>query len=356
MRVLFVYKLLTIGGVETVLRTRLEGLAAHGIDSRAWFLQEGPGRRMFRGVEHPIDVGDLRSFRKWIAAQPPDLLASMDTPEILPALRRLRKRPKVVLEVHTPYRENQQYLRTLDPGDVDLFCVPSQHQRRTVESLVGEGRDIRVVPNALARGCVREIDGAAPRLSGPIVCWVGRMDELKNWRGFIEIAGLLRQGGVSAEYWLIGSPVDPSLDKELFQLAVEREMVDQLRWFRGVMPEHVPSFLDVVRESGGVVVSTSLGESFGMTVAEAMARACAVVVPHLGPFSEYVRSGENGLLYTSTSSVEAAGLIRDLLARDELRRRLGSQARIDILERHHPDVALPALAEQLRQIASSSPS
>jgi len=93
-----------------------------------------------------------------------------------------------------------------------------------------------------------------------------------------------------------------------------------------------------------------------MTVAEAMARACAVVVPHLGPFPELVRSGENGLLYASTSSAEAAGLIRELLARDELRRRLGGQARIDILEVYHPDAALPALAEQFRRITASSPS
>jgi hypothetical protein len=36
-KVLFVYKYLTLGGVEAVLRARLDGLSAAGIEAHAWF-------------------------------------------------------------------------------------------------------------------------------------------------------------------------------------------------------------------------------------------------------------------------------------------------------------------------------
>ena len=47
MKVLFVYKYLTLGGVETVLRARLDGLAECGIDAHAWFFDDLGGRALF---------------------------------------------------------------------------------------------------------------------------------------------------------------------------------------------------------------------------------------------------------------------------------------------------------------------
>ncbi len=58
MKVLFVYKYLTLGGCETVLRARLDGLTALGVDARAWFLNDGPGRSIFAGVEDRVHLSD----------------------------------------------------------------------------------------------------------------------------------------------------------------------------------------------------------------------------------------------------------------------------------------------------------
>jgi len=80
MKVLFVYKYLTIGGVETVLRSRLETLPALGIDAEAWFLQDGPGRVIFEGVDQLIHVGSTRELASEIKNF--DLLVTMDTEEV----------------------------------------------------------------------------------------------------------------------------------------------------------------------------------------------------------------------------------------------------------------------------------
>jgi glycosyltransferase involved in cell wall biosynthesis len=108
---------------------------------------------------------------------------------------------------------------------------------------------------------------------------------------------------------------------------------------------------DGVRESGGVVVSTSMEESFGLGVAEAMARGCAVVVPRHSAFPEFVEDLRHGRLYRPGSPRDAAACVVSLLTDHALRQACGARGRADILAKHAPEAALPLLAEQIRQLA-----
>ena len=93
MKVLFVYKFLTMGGVETVLRVRLEGLPDCGIDAHAWFLFDGPGRVIFEGITSRLHVGSTAMLRDFLIEEDFGLVTSLDTEEVFPILRRLRKQP-----------------------------------------------------------------------------------------------------------------------------------------------------------------------------------------------------------------------------------------------------------------------
>lgn len=75
-----------------------------------------------------------------------------------------------------------------------------------------------------------------------------------------------------------------------------------------------------------VFLSASRFETFGLSVAEAMALRCAVVVPSEPPFTEWITPEETGLLVTPSDPGEFAGAIERLLASDALRRRLGDRA------------------------------
>ena len=64
LRVLFVYKYLTPGGVEAVLATRLEELDRFGIVAHAWFFSEvgtAGGREMFASVADRVHLGSPES-------------------------------------------------------------------------------------------------------------------------------------------------------------------------------------------------------------------------------------------------------------------------------------------------------
>ena len=127
-------------------------------------------------------------------------------------------------------------------------------------------------------------------------------------------------------------------------------MLRRLRWFGALPYGRIPVFLDAVRESGGAVISTSKGESFGLTIAEAMARRCAVAAPDQPPFPEFVEPGRTGALFTPGSAESAADRLQELIADASLRAEMGGRAREAVLARFAPGVALGVLAEELRRV------
>ncbi len=352
MKVLFVYKYLTFGGCETVLKTRIQGLRRRGHDARAWFFLDLGGRPLFEDLGDAVFVGDAEAFRASWGLRDWNLISTLDSEEILEILASEPVRPPLAVECHTSYPKALGYLEKLHVGDVDALAVPSEHQAELVRSILPFEAPIHVLPNPVHWSFLGEPGDFQPRPGKPLVSWIGRLDSHKNWSGFLDIGqGLLRRRR-DFELWIVAEPGEGSIAARLFGQAGEQELLPFLRWFRGVPHERVPVFLDAIRASGGVVVCTSKAESFGMAVVEAMARGCVVVVPKSGPFTEYVTHGESGLLYEEDDSDHAAGLIHEALANEDLRTRLGHAARQAVLERFSPAKAVDAIESFLETYGS----
>jgi glycosyltransferase involved in cell wall biosynthesis len=341
--VLFVYRYLGQGGVESVLRARLEGLGDQGIASAAWFLQDLGGAPWFRGLGDRVRVGDRAALSAHLAAHPPDLVTVIDTAEVWSLLA---PGMPAVFEAHSAYPEALDILRRLPARERLEVWVPSAHQAAEVAARLRGPHSVRVVPNPLHRSLVAPIQPLAAVPRRPVVAWVGRFDELKNWREFVQLGGGLVRGGRLLELWMAGGFVGRDGGEELLRAARTEGALGVLRWWRYLPHSRMAGFFDAVRESGGVVVTTSRRESFGMTVAEAMARGCAVVVPDRPPFSELVTAGESGLRCGAPQA--AARAVERLLSSPELRHELGARARESVLERFAPAPALAALASALR--------
>ena len=351
MKVLFVYKFLTLGGVETVLRARLEGLAERGIEAHAWFFDDLGGRALFASSSDRVSVGPVDAMVERARTEF-DLVATIDTPEMLPRWNERADRPALIVECHTPYRENLAYLSTLEARAVRALLVPSRYQSQVVRARLRQPIPIHVVPNPLHASFLGPISPFAPTPPRPVIAWVGRLDDLKDWRTFLRI-GARVLSEVEVELWLAGTPVDRGAAKELENEARSARVLHRLRWYRALPHDRVARLCDAVRESGGLVMSTSRGESFGMTVAEAMARECAVLVPDRPPLTELVSAGSTGELFPPGDVGEAADRAVRLLASAERRRALGAGARSYVMARFTPDAALPSLARTLRGIVGN---
>jgi glycosyltransferase involved in cell wall biosynthesis len=350
-KVLFVYKYLTLGGVEAVLRARLDGLAASGIEAHAWFFHDYGGRSIFRGREDRLHVGPVEECLRFARRERFDLLSSIDSEEVLPGFAGASGGPRLIMECHSTYLANIEYLRGLAAYRPAAVFSPSEGHARLVRERVGEGVPVRVVPNPLRREFVAEPPPFPAPPPWPVVAWIGRLDDHKNWRGLVEIAGLLGRRGVEHEAWIIGKAPDPEVPARLLAAAREARALRRLRWFGALPYGRIPLFLDAVRDSGGAVISTSRGESFGLTIAEAMARRCAVAAPDQSPFPELVEPGKTGALFTPGDAASAVHRLQELLADATLRADLGRRAREAVLARFAPEVALGVLAGELEKLA-----
>ena len=350
MKVLFVYKYLTLGGVEAVIRARLDGLRRCGLEAHAWFLVDGPGRGMFAGMEPFLHVGDVGALSVHLARERYDVVSSIDTEEAFPAMHQVAPHGRLVLEVHSPYRENVVYLRWLEMLEIAAFLVPSRFQASVVRGSLGWHAPIHVVPNPLRQAFAVEPEAFEHRPPHPVVAWVGRLDRVKNWPEFLKVAAVLLARAHLVEFWVVGQADEPDVEHWFLRRAGRLGVLSRMRWFRDFPHEQMPRLLDAVRDSGGVIVSTSRFESFGMTVAEAMARGCAVVVPERGPFDEFVAHGTTGFLYPPGSPARAAELVEMFLRDAILRRECGLNGRKAILARHGPDQAIPVLVQVLWEL------
>ncbi len=90
------------------------------------------------------------------------------------------------------------------------------------------------------------------------------------------------------------------------------------------------------------------GETFGVAVAEAMAAGVPAVVSDLACFRDFVRPGENGVIFDHRAA-DAADRLADALARllgdAGARRRLGAQAQADARRYDYPVFAEQLLAD-----------
>lgn len=347
MKVLFVYKYLTLGGVEAVLRARLEELPAHGVSAEAWFFHDFGGRGMFSGLEAHIHVGDVQACLAYAAANEFDVLSTIDTEEVLQAPKPDPFPPSVVLECHSGYLQNIEYLRQLGDSPPVAVFAPSEPQRQLIRERAGDV-EVSVVPNPLQREMVGPLRDFVPLPPLPVMAWVGRLDQLKNWEGFLEAGQRVLRTGPEVEIWLVGGPVDPDGPQHLRLRAAERGVLGNMRWFAGLPHARMPTLLDAVRGSGGLVVVTSRRESFGLSVAEAMARGCAVVAPRQPPFTDLL--GESTGLYRPGSMAAAADCARRLLTDADLRAAEGHRGRASAIARFSPAITIAALAAELKAI------
>jgi glycosyltransferase involved in cell wall biosynthesis len=153
--------------------------------------------------------------------------------------------------------------------------------------------------------------------SPPIVAWIGRGGSpLKGIEKLAEIAPALHRAGV--RLWIIdqhgpekAAAVYPDAARVLEPLAD--------RW-AGVPFDAMPALYRDIAASGGCVLSTSIREGLPLTLLEAQASACTVIVSDVQGNNECVSAAHGGLLFPLDARGEAvAEMIRDALSN---RRRL----------------------------------
>ncbi len=199
--------------------------------------------------------------------------------------------------------------------------------------------------------------------SAPLVVQVSRWDRLKDMGGVMEgFVGALDRMAGGAQLALVGPEVTAvSDDPEGAVILAEctrawaalpkkaRRRVSLVTLPMADQDENA-AMVNAIQRHATVVVQKSLAEGFGLTVAEAMWKASAVVASRVGGITDQVAPG-TGILLDDPSDLTAFGsVLSGLLADTDEIARLGQAARQHVLDDFLGDRHLAAYATLMGQL------
>ena len=187
-------------------------------------------------------------------------------------------------------------------------------ERKIVVRYLGVDTE-RFVPDAAARGqWAKNFDVADDEL---ILSTVSYLRPFKNPQVLVEMCGELKRRKIPARLFVAGDgEMLPSLRAQSEQLGV----TDRIHWLGNVSD---PKSL---LQASDAFVLASVGEAFGLVLAEAMACRVPIVGSRHGSLLEVVSEGESGLLATPLDEKSFADAIETLAKDPGLRQRMANQA------------------------------
>jgi glycosyltransferase involved in cell wall biosynthesis len=287
MKILYGYRYGILGGVCTQLINRLAVFTgATDIEAHLVFGEDHGISRTLDGFSNLHFEKSPNRVRDLVRRLGIDVAVVIDTPEYLDAISTLDGFP-VITEVHSTLDQGLQYLHERTWPTVG-YIVPSAYLKELLEDRFGIGATdaVEICPNSIDPDLFprTQVD---PIPASSVFCWVGKLDSHKNWRGFVEIAGILKDRVPGSEFWMIGGETGLATEeRDMLQEVHRVGLMERFRWFPRVEYRSMHRVYAAVRQSGGAQIVTSRDESFGMSVLEARLCGCPVVSPRVGALPE----------------------------------------------------------------------
>ena len=204
-----------------------------------------------------------------------------------------------------------------------LSALPAMRVRTILNGVRTEDFD----PDRVERADLDNLAGLSPAAPGTLR--VGLVSTFASWKGhdlFLEAAR--RIDDTKVRFFVVGGPVYSTRGSQRTPEELEQSIVTLgLKGRCGLVPfqrEPAPVFaaLDVL------VHASSKPEPFGRTVAEGMSAGRAVIAANSGGVREQIVDGVSGLLFPLGDVDALVAQLRRVLASEELRWKLGLEARL----------------------------
>ncbi len=294
----FVYPWATLGGVERVFLNRLMSFqhATPTLQVDVLFLHDSGGAVPLRaalareGIAARVLVApDFEPGAVY------DMVFCVDCPQAFALCERHGFR--YLAECHTSYEQNRRYLQKL-PSRCERVVVPSalfgdRLRGELPDSIAAKVTVLRnFVPWDLAQ---RHNDLRAPSWVRRPLLFFGRMDWHKNPVMLLDALVQLNAKEDQRFFALMCGPFSPEID--MTQEIESRRLHSQVLMMPPIPFAASNTFLSMVKDAGGIYVSPSKGESFGLAAAEAMGSGMPVLLSDLPEHRFLVQGSEEDLVF-----------------------------------------------------------
>jgi trehalose synthase len=351
------------GGVAELLSSMTLLLNNLGIKT-GWRIIFGPPDffRITKGMHNAIQGGDINLseygkklyeiivYENSIRMRLDHDIVVIHDPQPLPLINHYRKKGPWIWRCHVdlsnPNRELWSYLKTfIEKYDAVIVSIKEYAQQLktpqfffmpAIDPFATKNRDLgeEILDERLKRYDIPT--------GLPLVVQISRFDRWKDPEGVIKAFNIARKE-VDCTLVLLGNvATDDPEGQEVFESILEYQ--DERVIIRSVEDAVL---VNALQRRAAVVLQKSIREGFGLTVTEAMWKGTPVIGGKVGGIPSQIQDGVNGFLVTSIE--EAADRIVRLLKDEDLRRRMGREAR----ETVRKNFLLTRLVEQYLDLFNS---
>lgn len=360
MKVLVIWRLLTVGGVNAGWRNRAIYFKKYGIETEFLYTADHGGLHIMQDVAKVYLTKNNREIIKLIKKNNYDAIIVVDTGAAYKWIRKAKYKGPILIEARTPELiKLLPHLKSFKGIQPQLVIVPSNYQKRLVSILIDK-IPIHVIYNGVDTSFFRKLSAEEIDFTNEpvlpkdkkIIGWIGRTDKRKNWPMLIEVAKKVKSERNDVEFWVIGGA--QSVQREEFKAVREEEgLTDIIKWFPVIPYQQMPHAYAKILQSGGCTLATTKSESFGNTFIESMICGVPVVASNIMPINELIVNGETGLLYRGQNVDDAVKQLYEVIDQPELHRRMSEGAIKRVVENFSIEVVAQQYVELLQQMVHS---
>ncbi|WP_339323815.1 glycosyltransferase family 4 protein [Paenibacillus sp. FSL W8-0194] len=329
MNVLFVFYVPS-GGMDTLNRLRCKALARYGIHASCLYFHWGAGVQNNDGVPMYITNND-EEIRGILAAGNYDVIVVTTDHKSFPRFRQLGYTGKLVLEIQG-YGAKEYARQQLIEAIPYVNTYASALLNPSTPHIAALFREL--FPNIPQYNFPNFFDSESftyrpgPIPERPVIAWLGRMEDNKNWREFLHIGYQMSFYVPDLKLWVFE---DPNLsiphEREQFDSVVHQLGLHSRLIMHSNVPNHqMQHYFSAIGDSGGFVCNTSKVEGGPLSVLEAMSCRCPVLATNSDGVALCIRHNETGKNYTLGNIAQAVQEGLDLMHNAPLRENIRSGA------------------------------
>jgi glycosyltransferase involved in cell wall biosynthesis len=192
-----------------------------------------------------------------------------------------------------------------------------------------------------------------PTYNQPIVAWIGRIEDNKNWREFLHIGHqLIHLYNPNIKLYMFE---DPTLSIPQERLAFQ-QLLNQLKLHpnltihSNIPHDKMPEYFSAIGESGGFLCSTSKVEGAPYALLEAMSCRCPILTTDSDGVKSSIIHNHTGLYYTLGNISEAVREAEKLMTNQKLRESIRSNALLHLKKNFSPEQYCNHFSEMLASL------
>ncbi|WP_347550651.1 glycosyltransferase family 4 protein [Pseudalkalibacillus hwajinpoensis] len=326
MKLLFVYYLPS-GGVETLNRQRCSALQKIGVHSELLYLQNGEGIKNIISIPVHVTNNDSEIQNLLLKGNYDAIIVCSDHHFLL-RLKKLGYKGKIIYEVQGlgSKSDANAWLRGAQKiinSSADAILFPKTAHIKELCTTYFPHKPKFSFHNSFDTETFSY--HVLPKEAKPIVGWVGRLEENKNWRGFVNLARKLILQIPSIQLWMFEDATLASPEERAeFQLLIGRYGLANHLTIRSNIPNRqMADYYSKIGDSGGFLCSTSKVEGFGYAIVEAMSCRCPVLTTDSDGVRSFIIHNQTGKFFDNSQHnnavIEALELITNVELREKIR-------------------------------------